>query len=137
MTKREGRISAFEMLFESDFRKDEAPQEIYDKAIDIREAKTNNFSRELFEKCTSHVDEIDKAVEECADNWKLSRMNCVTRAVLRMAACELLYSDVPPRVAINEAVEISKLYHDERGTSFVNGVLNRLARNIGRITDDE
>ena len=41
------------------------------------------------------------------DNWKLSRMNCVTRAVLRMAACELLYSDVPPRVAINEAVEIS------------------------------
>ena len=137
MTKREGRISAFEMLFESDFRKDEAPQEIYDKAIDIREAKTNNFSRELFEKCMSHVDEIDKAVEECADNWKLSRMNCVTRAVLRMAACELLYSDVPPRVAINEAVEISKLYNDERGTSFVNGVLNRLARNIGRITDDE
>ena len=137
MTKREGRISAFEMLFESDFRKDEAPQEIYDKAIDIREAKTNNFSRELFEKCTSHVDEIDKAVEECADNWKLSRMNCVTRAVLRMAACELLYSDGPPRVAINEAVEISKLYNDERGTSFVNGVLNRLARNIGRITDDE
>ncbi len=64
-------------------------------------------------------------------------MNCVTRAVLRMAACELLYSDVPPRVAINEAVEISKLYNDERGTSFVNGVLNRLARNIGRITDDE
>ncbi len=70
MTKREGRISAFEMLFESDFRKDEAPQEIYDKAIDIREAKTNNFSRELFEKCTSHVDEIDKAVEECGDNWE-------------------------------------------------------------------
>ena len=54
-----------------------------------------------------------------------------------MAACELLYSDGPPRVAINEAVEISKLYNDERGTSFVNGVLNRLARNIGRITDDE
>ena len=63
-------------------------------------------------------------------------MNCVTRAVLRTAAGELLYMDTPPKVAINEAVEISKIYNDERGTAFVNGVLNKLARRAGRIADE-
>ena len=56
--------------------------------------------------------------------------------MLRTAAGELLYMDTPPKVAINEAVEISKIYNDERGTAFVNGVLNKLARRAGRIADE-
>lgn len=136
MTKTEGRIGVFEMLFESDFHKDTLPAELYNRAVRVRGAAVSKFSDELYGVCTENLTEIDKAVEEVSENWKLSRMNCVTRAVLRTAAGELLYMDTPPKVAINEAVEISKIYNDERGTAFVNGVLNKLARRAGRISDE-
>lgn len=136
MTKTEGRISVFELLFENDFQKDVPPTEMLDRAIAVRGAATNRFSDELYRNCTENLCEIDRKIEEVSENWKLSRMNCVTRALLRYAAGELLYMDTPPKVAINEAVEISKIYNDERGTAFVNGVLNKLARYAGRISDE-
>ena len=61
------------------------------------------------------------------------RMSAVTRAVLRLCVGELLYSDIPAKVAINEAVEISKLYNDEKSTAFVNGILNKIASEQGTL----
>jgi N utilization substance protein B len=74
-------------------------------------------------------EEIDKAVTEALDRWELGRVAQVDRAVLRIAATELLFApDVPPKVAIDEAIEIAGRYGSNQSGAFVNGVLDRLAR---------
>lgn len=137
MTKREGRICVFELLYEADFHKNTAADEIYGRAVRVREAETSKFTDVLYGICTEHAEDIDSAVSAAAEGWTLGRMSYVTRALLRMATGELLYTDVPAKVAINEAVEISKIYNDKKSTSFINGILNRLARNAGKIQDGE
>ena len=62
-------------------------------------------------------------------------MSVVSRSLLRLAAYELTETDTPPRVVINEAVELAKTYDDDEGFSFVNGILNRFARDKGYLTD--
>ena len=68
---------------------------------------------------------IDRLIERFSSNWKISRMGCVDRNILRIAAYELLYcNDIPPKVSINEAVDIGKLYGTEESGSFINGILD-------------
>jgi transcription antitermination factor NusB len=82
---------------------------------------------ELFSGTRTCLAEIDAALQEAALNWQLSRMPCVDRAVLRLGAFELMQMhDVPPRVSINEAVELAKKYSTEKSGSFVNGVLDKV-----------
>lgn len=136
MNRRESRIRAFELLFETDFRKDDATwDEIYESAMRNRGLGNHAFVKTLYKTAVEHQDEIDKKIEDSAANWRLSRMSGVTRAVLRLCVGELLYSDVPPKAAINEAVEISKLYNDEKSTSFVNGILNKIAKEQGTLLE--
>lgn len=68
---------------------------------------------------------IDQLIEQFSSNWKISRMGCVDRNILRIAAYEILYcTDIPPKVSINEAVDIGKLYGTEESGSFINGILD-------------
>ena len=70
-------------------------------------------------------------MEKYSDNWTLSRMSVIDRNVLRIAASELMYSKtVPPKVAIDEAVEISKKYGTEDSPNFINGVLDRILKEL-------
>jgi N utilization substance protein B len=73
---------------------------------------------------------LDAAIDRRLENWTLHRLAAVDRALLRLAAWEILYADdMPPRVAINEAIELAKRYgSDERTAKLVNGVLDRIAR---------
>ena len=64
-------------------------------------------------------------------------MSAVTKALLRMAVGEMLYTDVPPKACINEAVEIAKVYDEGKAPRFINGILNKVARAAGKITDGE
>ena len=137
MTKREGRICVFELLYEADFHKDTAAEEIYSRAVRVRDAETSKFTDHLYALCQEHSEDIDNTVAAAAEGWTLSRMSFVTRALLRMATGELLYTDVPAKVSINEALEISKIYNDKKSTSFINGILNKIARNTGKIQDGE
>lgn len=137
MTKRDGRICVFELLYEADFHKDTAANEIYSRAVRVRETETSKFTDSLYSLCRDNAEDIDSAIAAAAEGWTLSRMSCVTRALLRMAAGELLYTDVPAKVAINETLEISKIYNDKKSTSFINGILNKVARSAGKIQDGE
>ena len=74
----------------------------------------------------AHHDEIDERIESRAENWKLSRMGRVEQALLRLAVYEVLYEKLPTGIAINEAVELAKVYGQESTPSFVNGVLARV-----------
>jgi transcription antitermination protein NusB len=69
--------------------------------------------------------ELDQLLDRTADNWSLSRMATTDRNVLRLGAYEILYSDTPARVAINEAVELAKRFGSGQSAQFVNGILDR------------
>lgn len=131
MTRRESRISAFEMVFESDFHKGAEPDAVYGNAVEIRGAKASEFAKKLYFSYADNAKEIDSAISGTSDKWKLSRMNGVTRALLRVACAEMLYTDTPPKAVVNEAVEIAKIYGDDKAPAFINGVLNALARSRG------
>jgi len=137
MTRRESRICVFELLYETDFHNGEAPMEIYERSLFVRDVKGSEFAKNLFVICCENVQEIDDLISESAEKWKLSRISAVTRAILRMAVGEMLYTDVPAKACINEAVEISKVYDDSKASGFINGILNKIARSSGRITDGE
>ena len=97
--------------------------------------KINAFTKSLYESVVANKNDIDNAIEASANKWKISRFSTVTRAIIRLAVGEIMYTDVPAKVAINEAVEISKIYDEEKATSFINGILNNIARNLGKIED--
>jgi len=91
------------------------------------QAFTENILNDIF----ANQKEIDARLEKFSDNWTLSRMTVIDRSLLRMAASELMYSKtVPPKVAIDEAVEIAKKFGSEDSPNFINGVLDRVLREM-------
>lgn len=86
------------------------------------------YAREIVDGVNDHIDEIDELIMSYAQGWTLDRMPHVDRALLRLAAWELLFNaEVPTPVAIDEAVELAKEYSTDDSGRFVNGVLGRIA----------
>jgi N utilization substance protein B len=77
--------------------------------------------------------EIDDALTAVTTNWRLERLGAIERCVLRLGAAELVRAETPPRVAIQEAVRLAERYAGSRSAKFVNGVLDALARRLGRL----
>lgn len=89
--------------------------------------KTLEFSRGLFEGARGHLASLDKRIQKTATNWSLERMAAVDRNILRLAAFELLHHpETPPKVVIDESIEIARKYSTEDSTRFINGVLDKL-----------
>lgn len=85
------------------------------------------FSSVLIEGTWANRKQIDAFIGSCAENWSVERMSRVDRSILRMAVYELLYChDIPPKVAINEAIDLGKLFGSESSGAFINGVLDAL-----------
>ncbi len=78
-------------------------------------------------------DELDRHASDAADNWRLERIAPVERNILRIGVHELLKGEVPPKVAIDEAVQLAHWFGGAKAPSFVNGVLDRVAHSIGRL----
>lgn len=76
---------------------------------------------------------IDKDLEAVTANWRLERLGAIERSVLRLAAAELRRGETPPRVVLQEAVRLAERYGSEQSARFVNGVLDALARRLGRL----
>ncbi len=86
-----------------------------------------DFAIELARGCMHSQRELDELISDTAENWDLPRMPVIDRNILRLGTYELIHrSDTPPRVAINEAIELAKLYGTESSAQFVNGVLDRI-----------
>lgn len=89
--------------------------------------EVRQFAEALVRGTLEHREAIDKLIREAATNWELERMAAVDRNILRFAAYELLYcKDIPPKVALNEAVNIAKKFSQEDSSKFINGVLDRI-----------
>ncbi|MDC1142410.1 transcription antitermination factor NusB [Planctomycetota bacterium] len=86
-----------------------------------------DFARIVFNDVKANLENIDGVIQEAAQNWQVSRMPAIDRAVVRLATAELLYQfDIPPKVSINEAVNLVKKFSTAKSGSFVNGVLDKI-----------
>ena len=92
------------------------------------------FAEELVKGTLEKLEDIDALIEKLAENWILGRMAAVDRNILRLAAFEILYrKDIPSAVTINEALEIAKKYSSSESAPFLNGVLDRIAKEAGKV----
>lgn len=88
--------------------------------------KEQGFAQALLEGIRTHQPEIDRLIDQRAQGWGLDRLALVDRNILRLALFELLYTDTPPEVVIDEAVELAKEYGTEQAPKFINGILDRV-----------
>ena len=85
------------------------------------------FAAFLVQGTCEHKEELDKLIAGCSDNWSLGRMSKVDISILRLAVFEFLYcEDIPPKVTLNEAVDLGKTFGSENSGSFINGILDAL-----------
>jgi len=92
----------------------------------------HHFTVELLERTREHLAEIDRILAEAIINWRPERVAAVDRQILRLATCELLYfPEIPPKVTLNEYIEVAKTFSGPDAAAFVNGVLDRIARSLG------
>ncbi len=133
MQRRIARENAFILIFESIFKEDESCEEIFTKATEIRGLEFDDYVKTAFFGSYENKTYIDSAVEKHLTGWKKERISPVSMAVIRLAAYEIMFmEDIPSRVSINEAIELSKKYDDEKSYSFVNGVLNALSEEYNK-----
>ena len=88
---------------------------------------SKEFAAFLVQGTCEHKEELDKLIAGCSDNWSLGRMSKVDINILRLAVFEFLYcDDIPPKVSLNEAVDLGKTFGSENSGSFINGILDAL-----------
>ncbi len=120
-----------QMLFQwdmsqQDFTKLEAKFWKSAKAAD----NTRTFANKLFEGAAKDVAALDAIIAKHADNWRFERLAAIDRAILRLAIHEMHGTDTPPKVVLNEAVELAKKFSSEESGSFVNGVLDAIHKSL-------
>ena len=92
-------------------------------------APAKEFARRLVSGVVSQTVELDRIIEQCTENWKLGRLAKVDLEIIRIAAYELMFCpDIPPNVSLDEAVEIAKRFGSAESATFINGVLDHVAR---------
>ncbi len=146
ISRHEGRVSAYKLLFAREFDKITDLKDFYDRYAynsDNEDGKTveteyaSKFTWSLLEGVCGRIDEIDELIEQTSRGWKLDRMSLTTKTALRLGVYELKYTDTPAKVVINENIEIIKMYDDESAPAFVNGILNNIGRAIGKIAEPQ
>ncbi len=135
MTRKEIRRHIFTILFRIDFTAESDFSEQVEFALEAIKNKTQlskeeeQYIRHKAEDVRAFLDKLDELIGENAQGWKVSRIGKAELTILRLAVYEMNYEeDIPVRVAINEAVELTKVYCDEEAKGFVNAVLGNVAR---------
>jgi N utilization substance protein B len=131
--RRKARELALQFLYQLDLsgEPDPAPHEAEFWARHPVDEDTREFARAMVRGAKANQARIDRTISECTEHWDLDRMAVVDRNLLRLAVWELLGpEEVPARVAINEAIEIAKKFGTHESSRFVNGILDRVHREL-------
>jgi N utilization substance protein B len=131
--RRKAREVALQFLYQLEVQgeDDPTPQEGEFWARHPADAATRSFAEAIVRGTKHHQPKIDQFITQFTDHWELDRMAAVDRNILRAAVWELLWqTDVPPKVAINEAIEIAKKFGTRESGRFINGVLDRIHKEL-------
>jgi N utilization substance protein B len=138
MKRRNAREYALQFLYQIDFLEVGASEHALRDALGTfwagvteKDGDVRAFTEDLILGTIGNLTPIDREIQRAADKWDLGRMASVDRTILRIGAYELLYRpDIPGAVSINEAIEIAKKYSTADSASFINGLLDRIAREV-------
>jgi transcription antitermination factor NusB len=126
----QARECALQILYQYEMNPEPMPEilkKFWSQQDEAFSEEVRGFAEKLALGTVEHQAEIDEVVERYADNWELSRMAMIDRNIMRFATYELLYlADVPPKVTLNEAVNLAKKFSQEESGKFVNGVLDKI-----------
>jgi N utilization substance protein B len=124
--RRKSRELAMQALFYIDMNQDDSNELLERFCVNFNPSKkTRPFFLKLVSGVIQAKSEIDSIIVDFSDNWKISRMSCVDRNVIRIAVYELFYcQDIPPKVSINEAIDVGKKFGTEVSGAFINGILD-------------
>lgn len=138
MRKRtKARECALKILYAMDITKEDAKRciDIFWQDHEEPDPDVKAFADALVKGVADNIDFLNKAITRYATNWQLKRMAAIDRNILRFAAYELLFSEeIPPKVAINEAIDIAKKYGDANSGKFVNGILDKINKTEAKKT---
>ena len=125
MNRHLSRMVTMQAIYEWNFRKSADLQEILERSIaEFKDDIDKNFVKSTILGVAKRKGQLDKEIESSAPEWPIEQISCVDKSILEISIFELIYSkDVPPKVAINEAVELSKQFGGENSSKFINGVL--------------
>ncbi|MDI6740501.1 MAG: transcription antitermination factor NusB, partial [Candidatus Edwardsbacteria bacterium] len=129
--RRKARELALQALYQNDIAGDPASKlaaDLHRRYHGSEDSKTLSFAAALVKTALDHKPELDKLIESAAKNWRMERMAVIDRNILRLGAVQLFYirEEVPPKVAIDESIELAKRYGDDESARFVNGILDRI-----------
>ena len=131
MNRKTARENTFILLFEGVCKNDETAEEIFAKAVEYRDFSYDDFVKKVFFGTYENAQIIAETVEASLQGWKKERVSPVSTALFKLATYEMMFiEDIPVKVSINEAIELSKKYDDEKAYIFVNGVLNSVAEKL-------
>jgi N utilization substance protein B len=129
--RRKSRECALQMLFQWEMGKQEPSriEEGFWKNVRAQ-ASTREFANQLFENAAARAEEIDPVISTHAKNWRIERMPAIDRAILRLSLAELRTTGTPPKVIINEALELAKKFSSEEAAPFINGILDAAVKSF-------
>lgn len=134
MNRTKSREKAMVILFGMEISKDtpkDAIETFLDNYEDDIEELDLDYIREVLEGINNNKAEIDSIIKENLKNWKIERISKVNLTILRLGIYEMNYvEDIPGRVALNEALELGKIYSDQKGVAFINGVLDKVLKEV-------
>jgi N utilization substance protein B len=138
--RRNGREAALQLLYQIELSGDRSETAVSDFWSTRAEPppEERDFAERLVKDVLARLDSIDSMISACADNWQIDRISRMELNVLRIGVSELTDADesVPAEVVVNEAVDIARRYCDASGPAFVNGVLDRVARDQGAFSNE-
>jgi transcription antitermination protein NusB len=126
--RRKSREFALQVLYQLDITRQDAIKTIAQFRDHFpKKEKKDGFAERIVLGVLEHSQEINRLIEQYSENWRFDRMSIIDRNILRMATFELLYcEDIPPKVTLNEAIELGKRYGSEDSGSFINGILDQI-----------
>jgi N utilization substance protein B len=121
------RIKVLQVLYAYEIAKDHIDKVKKDLLTELQEADKYNFASVLIDTVLKNVKLLDEMIQGKIENWEFERIALIDKLVLRIGLCEILYfPEIPPKVSINEAIEISKEYCTSQSGKFVNGILDAI-----------
>ncbi|OWZ84020.1 transcription antitermination factor NusB [Natranaerobius trueperi] len=137
MSRRFARETAMKIIFQMAFNNDElnyeGAQQYKESGEEQLDVNNYQYLEDVTSKASTELPIIDSHIDKMSENWKIERLSRVDLSIMRLAICEMIYfDDIPVRVSINEAVELAKKFSTDKASSYINGILDKIAEQLKR-----